>query len=60
MDGINKLDLITQRVLANHVEGLEQQLQVTMDALTTAQKRITELETPPKAPLPADDEAIDA
>lgn len=59
MDGINQLDLITQRTLAQHVKNIEEQLYSTLTALEQAQKRIAELETPPKAPL--DDETkIDA
>lgn len=47
MDGINRLDLITQRVLALHAEKLEDQLQRTLTELEAAQKRIAELEAPP-------------
>lgn len=56
---INQLDLITQRALALHVKSLEEQLYRTLTALEAAQKRIAELETPPKA-LPDDESKIDA
>lgn len=46
MDGINQLDLITQRVLSLHAKNLEGQLQRTVTALEAAQKRIAELEAP--------------
>ncbi|TIU70884.1 MAG: hypothetical protein E5W25_05800 [Mesorhizobium sp.] len=59
MDGINQLDLITQRVLSLQVKTLTDELGQALAELEQANKRIAELETPPKAPLPAD-EAIDA
>ena len=49
MDGINQLDLITQRVLSLHAKNLEDQLQGKMAELEAAQKRIAELEAPPPA-----------
>lgn len=47
MDGINRLDLITQRVLALNTEKLEEQLQRVLEELDAAQKRIADLEAPP-------------
>ncbi|WP_191126154.1 hypothetical protein [Mesorhizobium sp. B2-1-2] len=48
MDGINQLDLITQRVLSLHAKTLEDQLQRVLTELEQAQKRIAELEAPPE------------
>lgn len=52
MDGINQLDLITQRVLSLQVKTLTDELGQATAELEQARKRIAELETPTKAPPP--------
>ncbi len=49
MDGINQLDLITQRILSLHAKTLEDQLRSALTELAQAQQRIIELEMPPAA-----------
>lgn len=47
MDGINQLDLITQRVLSLQVKNLTEELGQAQAALDEAKKRIAKLEAPP-------------
>lgn len=47
MDGINQLDLITQRVLSLQVKNLTDELGRAQDEIDQARKRIAELEAPP-------------
>jgi hypothetical protein len=49
MDGINQLDLITQRVLSLHVKNLSDELDRAQAEIEQAKKRIAELEAPPPA-----------
>lgn len=60
MDGINQLDLVALRVLSLQVKTLTDELGRAMAELDQAKKRIAELETPPKAPLPDDETKVDA
>jgi cell division protein FtsB len=50
MDGINQLDLITQRVLSLQVKNLTEELGQAQAELDQAKKRIAELEAPPAEP----------
>lgn len=50
MDGINQLDLITQRVLSLQVKNLTDELGQAQAEIEQAHKRIAELE---EAPSPA-------
>lgn len=54
MDGINQLDLITQRVLSLQVKTLTDELGKAMAELEQAQKRIAELEAVKVAAEPVD------
>lgn len=47
MDGINQLDLITQRVLSLQVKTLTDELAQAMAEIQQTRKRIAELEAPP-------------
>jgi hypothetical protein len=49
MDGINQLDLITQRVLSLQVKTLTEELGNAQAELDQAKMRIAELEAPPEA-----------
>ena len=50
MNGIDYLDLTTQRVLSLHVRTLEDRLQTSQTALEVALKRIAELEAADATP----------
>ena len=54
MDGINQLDLITQRVLSLQVKTLTEELAQAQGELEQAKRRIAELEAPPADETKAD------